>query len=302
MEMDTTQFYWVVGSIITLMALPFVCWALVRVLVPINDTIEQTVEDAPAMEFTSLGDFWQGVVPHLIELRDRLFKAGIAIVAGTILGFVMVNSNWPFGKPLPTVIAEHFAPQYKLLQTGVGEAFAQYMQIALVIGVTMAMPVVVYQILAFFVPAMRGVEKRIVFTAIPFVVELFLAGLLFGWFFTVPAAVQWLLGYGVGAEIQVTPSVSEFYRTVTTLLLWNGAIFELPAIVFLLARLGFVDTATLARTRRYAIAVIVVVAAIITPTGDPYNLALLAIPMWMLYELGIILTRFVPKRAETAAV
>jgi sec-independent protein translocase protein TatC len=78
-------------------------------------------------------------------------------------------------------------------------------------------------------------------------------------------------------------------------LLWNGIIFELPAIMYLLARLNIVSTKMLTSTRRYAIVIITIIAALITPTGDPYNLMLLALPMYLLYELGILLTRLVPR-------
>lgn len=94
--------------------------------------------------------------------------------------------------------------------------------------------------------------------------------------------------------IQTVPSADSFFDTVSTLLLWNGFIFELPAIMYLLARLHIVSTQMLTSTRRYAIIAITVIAALITPTGDPYNLLLLAVPMYLLYELGIVLTRLVP--------
>ena len=170
------------------------------------------------------------------------------------------------------------------------------MRIALVIGVAIAMPVVVYQIIAFFVPGLLPHEKRVLFTAIPFVSELFLAGLAFGWFFTIPAALNFLFGYGLSSRVQSQPTFESFISTVSTLLLWNGIIFEMPALIYLLARLGIVNAKMLGRTRRYAIVIITIAAAIITPTGDPYNLLLLAVPMYFLYELGILLARFVPER------
>jgi sec-independent protein translocase protein TatC len=168
---------------------------------------------------------------------------------------------------------------------------------ALVVGITLAMPFVLYQIVAFFLPGLLPHEKRVLFIALPFVAELFIAGVAFGWFFTVPAALGFLLGFGVdGTTIITQPRVDSFIGTVATLLLWNGLIFQLPAIVYVMARLGVVTAARLASTRRYAIVIIFIIAAFITPTGDPYNLLLLAIPMYLLYELGIILARFVPKR------
>src|SRR5262245_30870347 len=96
--------------------------------------------------------------------------------------------------------------------------------------------------------------------------------------------------------IKILPTPENCFSTITTLLLWNGLVFELPAIVYLFARLGIVNAKQLGQTRRYAIVVIVIAAAVITPTGDPYNLMLLAIPMYLLYELGILLARFVPQR------
>jgi sec-independent protein translocase protein TatC len=104
-----------------------------------------------------------------------------------------------------------------------------------------------------------------------------------------------LLNFGISGQIEVRPTPENFFSTITTLLLWNGLVFELPAIVYLLARVGAVNAKQLGQTRRYAIVIITIGAAIITPTGDPYNLLLLAIPMYLLYELGILLARFVPR-------
>jgi sec-independent protein translocase protein TatC len=257
------------------------------------------------LEFESLRDLWEDSVPHLRELRDRLVKSLVAIAIGTAIGFWLVNSPNLFGKTLPNILIDQFVPSgVKLQFVGPAEGFVNYMRIALVIGVAFAIPVIVYQLVAFFTPGLLPREKRVLFTALPFVTELFLAGLAFGWFFTVPAAMQFLLTYGGGDRIEARPSFESFVSIVSTLLLWNGMIFELPAVVYLLAWLGLVNTKMLARTRRYAIVIIVIAAAIITPTGDPYNLLLLAIPMYLLYELGILLTRLVPRRgsAQPASV
>jgi sec-independent protein translocase protein TatC len=235
-------------------------------------------------------------MPHLRELRDRLVKALLAVAIGTILGCWLVYGT-PLGKPLPDILVEHFVPAHVNLQAiGTAETFVSYMGIALAVGIVLAVPVIAYQIVAFVAPGLRAVEKRAVYTALPFVAELFLAGVAFGWFFTIPAALQFLLNFGTSERIITQPALSSFLSTVSTLMLWNGAVFELPAIIYLLARIGVVNTRVLAATRRYAIVIITIVAAIITPTGDPYNLMLLAVPMYLLYELGIFLTRFVPKK------
>jgi len=295
--MNTSQLIVAVVVLTILILIPLIVIVLVRWLIPLEDPIdEESNAPEPEIPTNSLQDFWSALAPHLIELRDRLVKASLAIAIGTAVGFYMVNSPLILGTPLPDFMVKQLAPPGTVLQAvGVGEVFLGYMQIALIIGIIFAMPVVVYQLVAFFSPGLLGHEKRMVYIALPIITELFLAGVSFGWFFTVPAALQFLLQYGQTSSISTVPTSDSFFQTVATLLLWNGIIFQLPAVMYLLARLNIVSTVMLTSTRRYAIVVITIIAALITPTGDPYNLLLLAVPMYMLYELGIILTRFVPK-------
>ena len=295
--MSTTEFIFAVGMLVFLIGTPLLIALIVRVFVRDEPEVEAEPESVPISNFESLGDFWAGMVPHLRELQSRLIKAAVAIAIGTAIGFYLVSSPTLLGAPLPIVLIKHFVPSNVELQyIATAEGFVNYMRIALVIGVAIAMPVVVYQLIAFFIPGLLPHEKRIVFTAIPFVTELFLAGLAFGWFFTLPAALNFLLTFGTSDLVKARPSFESFISIVSTLMLWNGLIFEMPALIYLLARLGIVNAKMLGRTRRYAIVIITIAAAIITPTGDPYNLLLLAIPMYFLYELGILLARFVPER------
>jgi sec-independent protein translocase protein TatC len=291
-----------VSIIGVLLVIPLIVMVVVRYTIPLDDNIGDA-EDVgdPGPPLTSLRDYWEAAMPHLVELRDRLLKAFAGVIIGAMVGFWLVSDASPIG-PLPKILIKHFAPGKQLEAIGVGEVFINYMGIALFVGLLIALPWVVYQILAFFLPGLTGREKRLLFTAMPFLIELFLAGVVFGWFFTVPAALDFLLNFGVDPEgvIDSKPTLDNFFGIVTRLLLWNGVIFELPAIVYLLARFGVVTTQQLKESRRYAIVVIVIAAALITPTGDPYNLMLLAIPMYLLYELGIILSRFVPKSKATA--
>jgi len=299
--MNESELILSIGVIAALIVLPLVVLMVVRLLVPLDDAAEPE-EPEPAPQIATLRDYWEGAVPHLRELRDRLLKGMGAIALGTIVGFYLVNSPALLGETIPNLLIDHFVPtNVKLQFIGSAEGFVSYMRIALVVGFAIAIPVVVYQLVAFFAPGLTGREKRVVFIALPFVFELFVAGVIFGWFFTIPAAIQFLFTYGVNDRVIAQPSFENFFSTISTLLLWNGLVFELPAIVYLMARLGIVNAKQLARTRRYAIVVIVIAAAVITPTGDPYNLLLLAIPMYLLYELGILLARFVPHRAAPPA-
>jgi len=299
--MSSTEFFLVVGLLIFLIVTPLIIALIVRLVVRDEPPAEAELEIAESTaQFETLGDFWSGMVPHLRELQSRLVKACAAVGIGTAIGFYLVSSPTLLGAPLPEVLIKHFVPSTVELQyIATAEGFVNYMRIALVIGVAIAMPVVIYQVIAFFVPGLLPHEKRILFTAIPFVSELFLAGLAFGWFFTLPAALQFLLTFGTSDLVKARPSFESFISIVSTLMLWNGLIFEMPALIYLLARLGVVNAKMLGRTRRYAIVIITIAAAIITPTGDPYNLLLLAVPMYFLYELGILLARFVPARGTS---
>ena len=287
----------VLASILAGMILfPLLVLGLVRWLIPAEEPVEDLVETGTESAPSTLGDFWDGLKPHLLELRDRLVKACIAIGIGASVGFYLVNNPVFFGVTLPDFMVQQLAPAGTVLKAVmVGEIFLRYMNIALTVGIIIAMPMIIYQLVAFFSPGLLNSEKRIVYTALPIVTELFLAGIVFGWFITIPAALGFLLGYGNTATIQTEPTADSFFDTVSTLLLWNGIIFELPAIMYLLARLNIVSTKMLTSTRRYAIVIITIIAALITPTGDPYNLMLLALPMYLLYELGILLTRLVPR-------
>ncbi len=236
------------------------------------------------------------LLEHLAELRIRLVRAALGIIVGMGVGLFMVLGPLK----LVDIIITTFAPltdRPPVQSVGTAEEFTSYMTVALAVGLILAMPVIVYQLLAFIVPGLTDKERRIIFTALPFVTLFFIAGLIFGWFITVPTAIRFLVGFSGSALVESQPAISDFISTVTTLLVINGVVFELPVIIYVLAFLGVVTAKQLARYRRFALLGVILIAALITPTGDPINLALLAIPMYFLYELGVIMARFVPKRA-----
>jgi sec-independent protein translocase protein TatC len=232
---------------------------------------------------------------HLIELRTRLTRAALGVLIGMGFGLFLVLGPLR----LVEVIISNFAPlsdHPPVQSVGTAEEFTSYMTVALAVGIILAMPVIVYQLLAFIVPGLTKKERRIIFTALPFVIFFFAGGLAFGWFITVPTAIRFLVGFSGSELIESQPALADFISTITTLLLINGIVFELPVMIYVLAFLGVVTAKQLAQYRRFAVLAVVIIAALITPTGDPINLALLAIPMYFLYELGIIMARFVPKR------
>ncbi|MBX0329311.1 twin-arginine translocase subunit TatC [Oscillochloris sp. ZM17-4] len=237
------------------------------------------------------------LIEHLVELRGRLIRASIGVLLGLGVGVFLV-----LGPPhLVDVIIATFAPvneSYAPIQSvGTTESFTSYMTVSLTVGLILGMPVIVYQLLAFIVPGLTDKERRLIYISLPFVTLFFLGGVAFGWFITVPTAIRFLIGFSDSALIQTQPSLADFLGTITTLLLINGVVFELPIIIYVLAFIGVVTAKQLSSFRRFAVVIVVIVAAVITPTGDPINLMLLAIPMYLLYELGVILARFVPNRA-----
>lgn len=237
-------------------------------------------------------------IEHLIELRNRLLKASIAVLLGLVLGFVAVTYN---NYALIDYVKIAQTPAGTVLQAvAPAEVFTNAIRVALGIGLSLAMPVIVYQLLAFIAPGLTSRERRIIFTALPFIMICFIAGLAFGWFVTVPAALGFLLVQGAGA-IEIRPTVESFLSIFTRLILLNGVLFEMPVIVYSLIWLGVVQRATLARYRRYAVLVIVIVASIVTPTSDPVNLGLVAVPMYLLYELGLLLAVLAPRRETIVA-
>ncbi len=235
---------------------------------------------------------------HLAELRTRLLRACLAVLAGLIAGFFLVTYD---NYRLIWEIFHHVAPGEvaRLQATSPAEVFTNAIKVALGIGIALAMPVIVYQVLAFVVPGLTRSERRIIFLALPFIMLCFVGGLVFGWYVTVPAALNFLLLQGA-ERFLIQPTVETFLSIFTRLMLLNGIVFEMPVLVYALIWLGVVERKTLAKYRRYAVLVIVIIAAVVTPTSDPINLALVAVPMYLLYELGLLLALIAPRRQSTS--
>lgn len=228
------------------------------------------------------------MLEHLNELRQRLIKCAIALVVGLALAALPVpgytSLTW-------AVIAAITAPASGYLQ-GIkpGEVLFTYFHVALIVGASLAMPVIVYQIMAFILPALLPHERRALFLSLPGVMLSFVLGVAFGYYALLPFAVRFLLSFG--AEL-IPPnwSFSEYVGTVSLLLFGMGVAFELPLVMFALARMGVVDAKRLSGLRRWALVIAFVIGAIITPTPDPLNQTLVSLPLYLLFEIGILLAR-----------
>jgi sec-independent protein translocase protein TatC len=224
---------------------------------------------------------------HLNELRRRLVVCLIAIAAGTIIAFVFAEQLfqvlvWP-------------AKGIHLIFIEVTEMLGTYMQVSLVAGIILAMPVIVYQLIVFIAPALTPREKKYVWIILPFIILMFAAGVAFSYFILLPPAIQFLLSFG--ADI-ATPQIriGNYVSLIGRLLLATGIIFELPVITTFLARLGVISSKWMRQQRKWAVIIAFIMGAVITPTLDPVNQALVALPLIALYEMSIWLAKLVEKR------
>lgn len=229
---------------------------------------------------------------HLRELRDRLIKSLIAVGAGFALCYAIIEPIFSFlARPLDAVLP----PGTTIIFTSYPEAFFTYIKLALVCGVFAASPVILYQMWAFIAPGLYQHEKK---WAIPFVVSstvFFVGGAIFGYTIVFPAAFNFLAGYA-GTNLELLPSMGEYFTLTIRLLLGFGIAFELPILMVFLGLVGIVDASMLRRNRKYAILIIFTAAAIITPTPDILNQILMAGPLLLLYELSIFLVWLIARK------
>jgi len=246
---------------------------------------------------------------HLEELRKRLIVSFAAIGIAFPLVFyfratLLQLLQWPLatdvvmGRRFPFVAFRSKPPIAKLTALGPAETLWTHFKVAFIAGLFVALPVVLYQVWKFVEPGLLPKERRF---ALPFVILstiCFFLGAAFCFFIVLPLALQFLLTFD--PTIQQMPQFSEYVDFTLKFLLAFGVIFELPLAMTIAARLGIVTPQFLARNRKYAILVNFIIAAILTPTPDIFNQSLMALPMCLLYEVGILSARIVARPRKTA--
>ncbi len=248
---------------------------------------------------------------HLAELRKRLIISFSAIGIGFVLVFnfrewIIQALQWPLtteilmGRRYPFLAFKSKPPIAKLTALGPAETLWTHFKVAFIAGLLVALPVVLYEIWKFVAPGLLPRERHF---ALPFVVlstVLFFFGVTFCFFIVLPMAMQFLLTFD--PTIQQTPRFSEYVDFTLKFLLAFGVIFELPLAMVIAARMGVVTPQFLARNRKYAILINFIIAAILTPTPDVFNQSLMAIPMCLLYEVGILAARIVARPLKRVEV
>jgi sec-independent protein translocase protein TatC len=214
------------------------------------------------------------LVDHLSELRTRIFRAILAVAIGTVVGFY-------FADPILRILIEPL-PNKQLQTLGVGDAFFVYLKIALVTGIILAMPVILYQTWAFVAPGLTPIERRSLRPWIPLALLFFVLGVGIA-YVVLPYAVGFLQSFT--NDVLVSGLVADrYFDFVTTMFLAFGLVMEFPIILYGLARAGVLGSSQLKASRRYVLLGIVIFSAVITPGGDLVSPLVLAGTMYLLYE------------------
>lgn len=241
---------------------------------------------------------------HLVEFRARMVKACWALVLGFALSYYFSDQIYAF---LVRPLAESYPdPQSRrMIYTGLAEAFMTYVHLSLFAGFLLAFPVIAYQLYMFLAPGMYKTEKHVLMPYLIVSPILFFAGAALAYYFVMPQAWKFFLSYeshGSGPlPIQSEIRVGEYLSIVMQLVIAFGLAFQLPVLLTLLARVELVTSQALAKGRRYAVLVIVIVAAFLTPP-DVFSQIGLSVPLYLLYEISILACRYVEKKHSNETI
>lgn len=228
----------------------------------------------------------QTIIQHFEELRKSLIISIIAIVAGAVFCF-SYNEEILAVITLPLRMLDQ-----QLIVTGVTEAFFVKLILSFYAGFVLAFPIVVWATWRFFKPALYPHERKYVYILLPVSVILFAAGVLFSYFGILPLVLNFFI-YIAGENLETMFKVDQYVSFVTAFTIPFGLVFELPVVVYFLTKFGVLKPETLSRNRKYALLVIVITAAALTPGPDPISQMMMAIPVYLLYEVSILVAKMV---------
>jgi sec-independent protein translocase protein TatC len=231
---------------------------------------------------------------HLAELRRRLIKSVIAVVITTILSLIFARHIFDF-------FTSRKPEDVPIVYTHVTEMVTTYFKVCLYSGVVLALPFLIFQLVMFVHPALTRNERRYLYLLMQGVILFFLAGAAFGYYVFLPPALKFLLHFPWYEGPSPFISIGDYISVITKFLFAMGLIFELPLLMFFLTKIGVVSPKGLSKFRRFAFLGAFVLAGFLTPTVDPINQTIVAIPIILLYEIGILLSRLA-RRGRPAAV
>lgn len=242
----------------------------------------ETVETAEAVDEPETPEGDMSLLDHLEELRWRLIKAIAAII-------VCSGGAYFYAQEMVQIITK---PAGKLYYMNPAEAFFTYLKVSVFAGLLIALPIVMYQIWAFVVPALTRTERKVSRILVPASVVLFFIGLTFSYFLVLPAGIKFFIGFATD-DLQPMFSIGQYLSFVISFLLPFGVVFELPLVIFVLAKMGIISSEYLAKKRKIMLVMSFVVGAVVSPTPDVFSQTMIAIPILILYELSILLVRYI---------
>src|SRR5262245_58082286 len=255
-------------------------------LVPFPGKQSSSLQSRPPVDDDEEGGFEEGrmsFLEHLDELRRRIIYACIGIAVGICASFFFIQQIYDF---LTAPAIATLPPGSKLIYTEPTEAFALYINISLVAGVVLASPFIMYQVWKFIAPGLYSNEKKFVIPLVLTATLGFLGGAAFNHYVAYRFIMMYFASFNT-PNLSYMPKLSEVFGLYIKLLIGLGLIFQMPTIVFFLAKIGVVTARFLASQLKYAILLIFIVAAVVTPTGDPMTLMVFALPMVGLYLVSI---------------
>ena len=238
---------------------------------------------------------------HLVELRKRIINSLIAIGIGIIAGFAVAKLfiNFITQPMLAALRANHVEPS--LYYTSPAGYVSLIITLSVYLGIVIAMPWVLYQVWLFVAPGLYKHERRAVSSFISSSMVLFLCGIAFGYYVLLPRVLTYVVSWAAGGPIKPLISLNEYFDLIVVVLVGLGIIFEMPVVVFILSLFNIVTPKFLLKNFRYAMLLITVLAAIVTPTPDATTMLVFMLPMVVLYFVSVLVSYFVVRRKKAAS-
>lgn len=228
---------------------------------------------------------------HLGELRSRILKMLAGVLAGTIISLIFVNF---FVEDILLLPAKNAHAELQNLKP-FGQVFL-YFEVSLIGGIILSLPNLFYQFWKFISPALRRSERKYISWIVFYSTLCFLIGIVFAYFVMLPMTLSFAAQFG-SASIKNEFAIDEYFSIILSVLLAAGLVFELPMVSFFLSRLGILTPAFMRKYRRHALIVILFLAALLTPGTDPVSQIVLAVPLFLLYEISIFVSKFAAKKS-----
>lgn len=228
---------------------------------------------------------------HLEELRWRIIYSLVGILIGTVIAWIFIDFFIDDVLLLPAKKAHIKLQNLKPF----GQLFL-YFEVAIIIGIILSFPNVVYQIWKFIAPALKEKEKKYITSIVLFTTFCFLCGVVFAYFIMLPLTLKFAAQFG-SPSIENNFAIDEYFSIILSVIVGAGLVFELPMLSFFLSKIGILTPTFMKKYRRHAIVVIMILAAILTPGTDPVSQVILAIPLVFLYEISILVSKIFQKKS-----